>query len=99
MSTTAATRPRVLLQTTIPYTPDDWNIGRFSKLRDELGNVADVVARDRENGPDGNDPVLLGLPQSDFDQVWIFAVIQATALRSPSVRRSHVSASRAVTCS
>jgi hypothetical protein len=83
MSTTAATRPRVLLQTTIPYTPDDWNIGRFSKLRDELGNVADVVARDRENGPDGNDPVLLGLPQSDFDQVWIFAVDTGDGITKP----------------
>jgi hypothetical protein len=67
-------RPRILLQTTIPFVADDWHVGRFSLLRDELAQYADVVARNRENGPDGNDPVLVRLPQSDFDQVWIFAV-------------------------
>lgn len=70
----AAERPRILLQTTIPYTADDWNIGRFSLLRDELAIVADVVARDRENGSDGNDPVLVTLDTSDYDQLWLFAV-------------------------
>ena len=67
-------RPHVLLQTTIPYREDDWHVGRFSKLRDELAQVADVVARNRENGPDGNDPVLARVERSDFDQVWIIAV-------------------------
>jgi hypothetical protein len=70
----AATRPRVLLQTTIPYTEDDWHAGRFALLREEIANVADVVARNRENAPDGNDPVLATLPESDFDQLWLFAV-------------------------
>jgi hypothetical protein len=70
----ANARPRVLLQTTIPYTEDDWNVGRFALLRDELAKYADVVARDRENGPDGNDPVLATLPDGDFDQLWLFAV-------------------------
>jgi hypothetical protein len=74
MSAGATGRPRILLQSTIPYTEDDWHIGRFSLLRDELATVADVVARDRENGPDGNDPVLAQLAESDFDQVWLFAV-------------------------
>ena len=67
-------RPRVLLQTTIPYTEDDWHVGRFSLLRDELAKVADVTARDRENGADGNDPVLAALDTSDFDQLWLIAV-------------------------
>jgi hypothetical protein len=74
MSAAMSGRPRVLLQTTIPYIEDDWHVGRFSKLRDELATVADVVARNRENGPDGNDPVLANLDRSDFDQVWIIAV-------------------------
>lgn len=74
MSAATARRPSVLLQTTIPYIEDDWHVGRFSKLRDELATVADVVARNRENGPDGNDPVLANLDRSDFDQVWIIAV-------------------------
>jgi hypothetical protein len=67
-------RPLVLLQTTIPYTEDDWNVGRFSMLRDEIGKIADVVARNRENGPDGNDPILAAIDKSDFDQLWLIAV-------------------------
>lgn len=70
----SARRPRVLLQTTIPYTADDWHVGRFALLRGELAQVADVVARDRENGPDGNDPVLARLDTSDYDQLWLIAV-------------------------
>lgn len=69
-----AARPRVLLQTTIPFTEDDWNVGRFSLLQHEIGKYADVVARDRVNGADGNDAVLTGLPESDFDQLWLIAV-------------------------
>jgi hypothetical protein len=74
MSAAAARRPRVLLQTTIPFTEDDWNAGRFSLLRAEIAQYADVTARDRENGPDGDDPVLAALDESDFDQLWLFAV-------------------------
>ena len=40
MTATATPRPRVLLQTTIPYTEDDWHVGRFSLLRDEIAKVA-----------------------------------------------------------
>ena len=65
---------KVLLQTTIPYTEDDWHVGRFSLLRHELANTAAVVARDRENAADGNDAVLMGLPESDYDQLWLIAV-------------------------
>ena len=36
---------KILLQTTIPHTPDDWNIERFSLLRAELAGLA---------GPDGS---------------------------------------------
>ena len=32
---------RVLLQTTIPFVEDDWHIGRFSLLRDELSSRKD----------------------------------------------------------
>ena len=72
---------RILLQTTIPTTDDDWSIARFSRLatllgaqRDETGRpLYDVVARDR--GPVGTpDPVLSALDRSDFDQLWLFAV-------------------------
>jgi len=71
----------LLLQTTIETDPDDWNIARFSRLgaflstlRDGLGRPAfRVTARDR--APRGKpDPVLSTLHESDFDQVWLFAV-------------------------
>ena len=73
--------PKILLQTTIPTTDDDWRIERFSMLRDHLAGLRDadgapafeVVARDR--GPMGApDPVLSTLDTSDFDQLWLFAV-------------------------
>ena len=66
-------RARILLQTTIPFAEDDWNIGRFSLLAEELGRSADVVARDHAAGP-GDDPVVAGLSRRDFDEVWILAV-------------------------
>lgn len=73
---------RILIQTTIPYAEDDWNIGRFSLLtellrsqRTEDGNALyDVVARNREVGEDGLDPILNTLDTSDFDQLWLFAL-------------------------
>lgn len=73
---------RVLLQTTIPTTEDDWHIGRFSLLRDyllsledaESGRRCEVVARDREEDGEGNDPVLSQLDRSEFDELWLFAV-------------------------
>ncbi|HTD34469.1 MAG TPA: hypothetical protein VK665_12450 [Candidatus Elarobacter sp.] len=82
MTTTAARPISILLQTTIPYTEDDWHAGRFRMLRDHIaglrdaeGNpLAEVTARDREPGPDGNDPVLASIDRSGYDQVWLFAV-------------------------
>jgi hypothetical protein len=66
---------RILLQTTIPTTEDDWSIARFSllhdylaSLRDEAGNLmCDVASRDRESDSNGDDPVLSTLDESDFD--------------------------------
>ena len=74
MSAVSARPLRVLVQTTIPYTEDDWHVGRFSLLCAEIGHDADVVARDRENGEDGNDPILATIDTSDFDQLWLIAV-------------------------
>ncbi|HLO50632.1 MAG TPA: hypothetical protein VK211_19600 [Kamptonema sp.] len=72
----------ILLQTTIPPTVDDWNISRFSMLANYLASLQDaagnplysIVARDRDNNPDGNDPILSTLDRSDFDELWLFAV-------------------------
>jgi hypothetical protein len=72
---------KVLLQTTIPPTVDDWSIARFSQLRahlaglrDESGSVLfELTARDR--GPLGApDPVLAHLDELDFDSLWLIAV-------------------------
>lgn len=73
---------RILLQTTIPSAEDDWSIERFSLLRnylaslnDEVGNpLCEVTARNRESDTDGNDLVLSQLDDSDFDELWLFAV-------------------------
>lgn len=72
----------ILLQTTIPAIADDWNIDRFSMLRDHLASITDedgealyhVTARNREVNPDGDDTVLSVLDTTDFDELWLFAV-------------------------
>lgn len=76
------TPTKILLQTTIPFAEDDWNIGRFSllanhlrSLRDEAGDpVYEVIARDHEPDDSGNDPLLMGLADSDIDEIWLFGV-------------------------
>jgi len=80
---------KILLQTTIPYTEDDWHIGRFSLLREHLDSLTDpdgdklydVVTRNRDAG-DGNDAVLSTLDISAFDELWLFAVDTGSGLTS-----------------
>ena len=75
------TAKKILLQTTIPYTEDDWHIGRFSLLRDCLAGLKStngnslyaVTARDRDP-PGTPDRVLSTLDTSAFDELWLFAV-------------------------
>ena len=72
----------ILLQTTIQAIADDWNINRFSLLRDYLTSLTNengeplckVTARDRETNTHGNDAVLSVLDTCDFDELWLFAV-------------------------
>lgn len=79
----------LLLQTTIEGDPDDWNIGRFSRLSAFLSELQDdegrpafrVTARDRTRRA-GPDPVLSNLHESDFDQLWLFAVDTGDGLTS-----------------
>lgn len=71
----------VLLQTTIAPDADDWGIERFSLLRNYLS-----AARDADGAPVFNvtgrnlgrtgqrDPVLSTLDESDFHELWLFAV-------------------------
>ncbi|MCU1499287.1 MAG: hypothetical protein JWM47_3240 [Acidimicrobiales bacterium] len=64
---------KILLQTTIVDIPDDWNVGRFSLLADELRRAGhEVTARNRDEGED--DPVLGDLDALDYDELWLMAV-------------------------
>jgi hypothetical protein len=64
---------KILLQTTIVDARDDWNVGRFSLLTEELGRIGhDVTARNRE-GTDP-DPMLSQLDELDVDELWLLAV-------------------------
>ena len=73
---------RILLQTTIPPTEDDWNIGRFSLLHEHLNSLVDgegnrlceVTARNRAQNAAGDDPILSRLDNADLDELWLFAV-------------------------
>lgn len=76
-------KTKILLQTTIPATEDDWHIGRFSLLREHLASLpwVEVTARDRDP-PGAPDSVLSRLDSSDFDQLWLFAVDVGDGLTS-----------------
>jgi hypothetical protein len=79
---------QILMQTTIPFAEDDWHIGRFSLLRDELASLKDesgnllyeVSTRNRETDSAGNDPVLSTLDASNFNELWLFAIDQGDGL-------------------
>src|SRR5262245_21960773 len=83
---------RILLQTTIPYTEDDWSIERFSLLRDFLATVRTdagedvaVTARNRARAG-GDDPILSQLDTSEFDELWLFAVDNGDGLSAGDCR-------------
>jgi hypothetical protein len=73
---------QILVQTTIPAVEDDWNIDRFSLLRKHLSSLTDeqgaplyqVTARNRETNSNGDDPLLSTLDETNFDELWLFAV-------------------------
>jgi hypothetical protein len=72
---------KILLQTTIPPTQDDWHIGRFGLLRDYLASLQGsdgaplTVVEVRDRAPPGRpDPVLSKVDESDYDELWLFAV-------------------------
>src|ERR1051326_7592823 len=73
---------QILLQTTIPAVEDDWNIHRFSLLREHLSSLTDeqgtplyqVTARNRETNAAGDDKIWSTLDETDLDELWLFAV-------------------------
>src|SRR4029077_21122027 len=72
---------RVLLKTTIPFTEDDWHIGRFSLLQQHLRSLTgpdgsplyEVDARDRVENGAGGDRDLQAAGEGRYDQVWLIA--------------------------
>lgn len=84
---------KIVLQTTIPTTADDWSIERFSLLaellrqqRDESGQrLFDVTMRDRDSlrAPDA---LLSKLDRSDYQQLWLFAVDTGQGLSAEDCR-------------
>ena len=64
---------KILLQTTIVDITDDWNVGRFSLLADELRRAGhEVTTRDRD--VDEPDSTLSRLDTLGYDQLWLMAV-------------------------
>ena len=88
---------KILLQPTIPYAEDDWHIGRFSLLTEHLKSLKDengdalyeVTARNLEQDTNGNDKVLNKLDESDFDQLWLFALDTDGILSKEDCRGDH----------
>jgi hypothetical protein len=78
---------KILLQTTIPTTEDDWSIVRFGQLAAYLRGLRDnsdhqrfeVIMRDRD--PIGRpDAILSTLDRQGFDELWLFAVDEGSGL-------------------
>ncbi len=72
---------KILLQSTIPPRQDDWHIGRFGLLRGYLASLQDAngaplaVVEARDRAPPGQpDPLLSRFDESNFDELWLFAV-------------------------
>jgi len=71
---------RILIQTTTPALPDNWSIESLALLREHLGSLREggmrfeVTGRNRERGPDGDDPVLASVDRSPYDELWLFAL-------------------------
>ena len=79
---------RILVQTTTPGRPDDWSVASLSLLTRHLASLRedgtrfDVTARNRESMPSGDDPVLVSLDRSSFDELWLFALDTGDGLTS-----------------
>jgi hypothetical protein len=79
---------RILLQCTIPHAADDWHVGRFSLLAQELRKAGhEVTARDLAPDGRGGDPVLSRVSRDAFDELWLLGVDggQAPALSATDI--------------
>ena len=75
-----ARKVKILVQTTTQARPDDWSIDSLSLLRehlaslDEGGTRFEVIARNRETPVGTKEPLLSRLDETDFDELWLFAL-------------------------
>jgi hypothetical protein len=84
---------RILLKTTIPFTEDDWHIGRFSLLHRHLRSLTgadgstlyEVDARDRVENGAADDVDLRAAGDGAYDQVWLVGTDSAGALTQGDV--------------
>jgi len=77
----------ILVQTTLRAGEGEWEINRFTSLVSLLqADGHTVVARNREPGADGSDPVLSTLDSSTFDELWLFAADRGNGLAPGDVR-------------
>src|SRR6476661_4540456 len=84
---------RVLLKTTIPFTEDDWHIGRFALLQGHLRSLTgadgsplyEVDARDRVENGAGDDDDLRAAGAGAYDQVWLIGTDSTGALTQGDV--------------
>jgi hypothetical protein len=71
---------RILLQTTTPARPDDWSVDSLTLLRGHLAGLSEedvrfeVTACNRETPAGVPDLVLSRLDETDFDELWLFAL-------------------------
>ncbi|BDG05005.1 hypothetical protein [Anaeromyxobacter oryzae] len=81
---------KILLQCTIQYAADDWHVGRFSLLAQELRKAGHVVvARDLSPDSRGIDPVLSRVSRDDFDELWLLGVDGG---RTPALSQTDIEA-------
>ena len=83
---------RILLQTTTPAEPDNWSIDSLTLLREHLASLSengvrfDATARNREVAPGDSDPLLARLDESNFDELWLFALDSGEGLTPAECR-------------
>ena len=71
---------KILIQTTTPARPDNWSVDSLTLLREHLaclgenGTRFEVVARNRDAPVGVPDPLLSRLDETDFDELWLFAL-------------------------
>lgn len=66
---------KILFKTTVEGDKNDWCVHRFELVKETLENAGFYVeSRNRINDELGNDIDFKSLSQSDYDQLWIFAV-------------------------